>query len=127
MFTKSLIAVAAVASVLSFASTAAQAEPTVTFGIGFGTSGYFPGDGYFDEYPRYPRHRRHHYRDAEPVLDYGVSCGEGLNVVREAGFRRVRAYDCSAPTYGYKAMRDGDFYRVKVNYSGDIISVRPIY
>ncbi len=130
MFVKSLIAVAAVASVVSFASTAAKADTTVSLGFGFGgfDSGYgFAGD-YPVEYPAYrPRHRHHYYEDEAPDLDYGVSCAEGRNAVREAGFRNVRAYDCSAPTYGYKAMRHGDFFRVKVSYAGNIISVRPIY
>jgi hypothetical protein len=129
MFVKSLIAVAAVASVVSFASTAAKADTTVSLGFGFG--GFDPGYGFAGDYPGdYPVYRprhRHHYEDYAPVLDYGISCDEGRNAVREAGFRNVRAYDCSAPTYGYQAMRHGDFFRVKVNYSGDIISVRPIY
>ena len=131
MFVKSLIAVAAVASVVSFASTAAKADTSVSIGFGFG--GFDSGYGYPGDYPVYePRYRYHHFRDYAPVYeapmaDYGVSCAEGRNAVREAGFRNVRAYDCSAPTYGYKAMRGGEFFRVKVNYSGDIISVRPIY
>lgn len=128
MFVKSLIAVAAVASVVSFAATAAKADTSVS--IGFGIGGFDPGygGGYYGDYPDYyPRHRRHHYDDYAPVRDYGVSCDEGRNAVREAGFRRVRAYDCSAPTYGYEAMRRGEYFRVKVSYSGDIISVRPIY
>jgi hypothetical protein len=126
MFVKSLIAVAAVASVVSFASTAAKADTTVSLGFGFG--GFDTGYGFSDDYPAYrPRHRHHYYEDYTPVVDYGVSCDEGRNAVREAGFRNVRAYDCSAPTYGYKAMRHGETFRVKVSYSGDIISVRSIY
>jgi hypothetical protein len=135
MFVKSLIAVAAVASVVSFASTSAKADTNIDFGIGFGVGGFYPGDGYPSDYPdvyvddmphRF-HHRRHRFHDYAPVRDYGVSCNTGRNIVRRAGFNSVRAYDCSAPTYGYKAWRDGDLFQVKVNYQGDIISARPIY
>ena len=123
MFTKSLIAAAAIASVVSFASAPAQAETNVDFNIGLGFGGFGPDYGYEGDYPYhgfhgYPRPRPSHY---------GVSCGGGREVVRSAGFRRVTAFDCSAPTYGYKAWRDGDLYRVKVSYTGRIISVRPIW
>lgn len=134
MFLKSLIAVATVASAVSFASVPAKAETTVDVGIGIGLGGFYPGDGYgygddgyADDYPVYPRHRRRHFDDYAPVLSYGVSCNRGRNIVRSEGFRNVRAYDCSAPTYAYKAWRDGELYRVKVSYRGRIISVRPIY
>ena len=130
MFVKSLIAVAAVASVVSFASTAAKADTSVSIGFGFGgfDSGYGYAGGYPGDYPSHrPRHRHHHFEDYTPVVDYGMSCGEASNVVRDAGFRHVRAFDCSAPTYGFEAMRHGDMFRVKVSYSGDIISARPIY
>jgi hypothetical protein len=145
MFKKSILAIAAIAAVVSVGATAAQADPHINFGIGFGVGAFpppppppfFPGDGdvygggYSADYPGYmPRHRRRHFNDY-PVYDqapsYGVSCNGARNVVREAGFRNVRAYDCSAPTYGYKAWRDGELFQVKVSYQGDIISVRPIY
>jgi hypothetical protein len=128
MFVKSLIAVAAVASVVSFASTSAKADTNIDFGIGFGVGGFAPDYGYpsYDE-PYYPRHRRHHFRDYPRVESFGISCGDGRNVVRDAGFHRVSAYDCSAPTYGYKAWRDGEMFKVKVNYRGRIISAYPIY
>lgn len=143
MFVKSLIAVAAVASAVSFASSAAKADTSVSIGLGFGgfDSGYgYSGYGYndygYNDYPVYqPRYRHHGYNDYNnyssvydaPQYDSGVSCDEGRNAVREAGFRNVRAYDCSAPTYGYKATRRGETFRVKVSYSGDIISVRRTY
>lgn len=131
MFVKSLIAVAAVASAVSLASTAAKADTTVSLGFGFGgfDSGYYGYAGdYPYGYPAYrPRHSYHYYEDYAPYEYYGISCNEGRNAVREAGFRNVRAYDCSAPTYGYKAMRHGNYFRVKVSYAGNIISVRRIY
>jgi hypothetical protein len=136
MFTKSLIAVAALASVLSFASTAAKADPHISFGIGFG-SGYgepYPhygyGDGFPGDYPPppfYRPHRRPHFVDLPPPVRYGISCSEGRNVVREAGYEGVRAYRCGGSSYGYRAWRDGERYQVLVNRGGDIISERPLY
>jgi hypothetical protein len=128
MLVKSLIAVAAVASAVSFASTAAKADTTVSLGFGFG--GFGPDYGYSDYgYPGpYYGHRPHHgfYGDFRPARR-GISCGTGRSIVRNAGFHRVVAYDCSAPTYGYKAWQDGELYQVKVSSRGDIISARPIY
>ncbi len=128
MFAKSLIAAVALASVVSFASAPAKAGSNVDFNIGLGFGDGFypdgPGYGYEDDYPHFIHHG-HHPRP-RPMY-YGVSCGDGRDIVREAGFRRVTAFDCSAPTYGYKAWRDGDLYKVNVSYNGRIISVRPIW
>lgn len=126
MFKKSLIAAAALATVFAFASAPAKAETNVDFNIGLGFGGfgpdYGPGYGFDDDFPDYGYHPR-----PRPRPHFRVSCGEGRNVVREAGFRRVTAYDCSAPTYGYKAWRHGDLFKVKVSSNGRIISVRPIW
>lgn len=137
MFTKSLIAAAAIASVVSFASAPAQAETNVDFNVGFGFGDFGPGyggGGYGPDYGGgygmdggYPGYGHHGHHPRPRPLEYGVSCGGGRDIVREAGFRHVTAYDCSAPTYGYKAWRDGDLYKVKVSYNGRIISVRPIW
>ena len=135
MFTKSLIAAAAIASVVSFASAPAQAETNVDFNFGFGLGdfgpgygggGYGGGYGFDDGFPGYGYHGHHGHPRPRPI-EYDVSCGGGRDIVRSAGFRHVTAYDCSAPTYGYKAWRDGDLYKVKVSYNGRIISVRPIW
>jgi hypothetical protein len=124
MIKKTLVAAAAVAAV-AFASVPAKADVNVDFGIGLG--GFYPGYdyGYNDDY--FPRHRRHHWNDYSPVINYGISCGTGRNVVRNAGFRNVSAYDCSAPTYGYNAWRHGDLFKVKVNSRGRIVSAYPVY
>jgi hypothetical protein len=129
MFVKSLIAVSAVAAAVSFSSVAAKADTTVSIGLGLG--GFDPGYDYPDFGPGFGfeghgHHGWHHPRP-RPVMDYGLSCGQASNVVREAGFRHVRAINCSGPTYSYKAMRHGDAFKVKVTFRGDIVSVRPIY
>ncbi len=127
MFKKSLIAAAALATVFAFASAPAKAETNVDFniGLGFGDFGpdYGPGYGFDDDFPDYG----YHHPRPRPRPVYGVSCGQGRDIVRGAGFRHVTAYDCSAPTYGYKAWRHGDLFKVKVSYNGRIISVRPIW
>jgi hypothetical protein len=144
MFKKSLIAAAAIASVVTFASTAAKADPQFSFGIGFG-SGFgpdfgetyhprhrgFEGDGFVGDYPppppRFFRQHRRHFNDYPPVVSYGISCIQGRRVVREAGYEGVRAYKCSGPTYGYQAWRDGERFQVLVNFRGDIVAERLIY
>lgn len=129
MFKKNLLAAAAVASIVTLGATSAKADTSISLGFGFG--GFDSGYGYDDGYPD-PYYGGHHRRgvywdDARPVMSYRMSCSSGRDVVREAGFRHVTAYDCSAPTYGYKAWRDGDLFKVVVNYRGNIVSVRPIW
>jgi hypothetical protein len=136
MFKKSIIAVAAIAAAVSFSSVSAKADTSVSIGFGFGVGGFDPGydypgadlgpDPFFDEDFGHGR-RRHGWHRPRPVMDYGMSCGRASNVVRAAGFRHVRAIDCSAPTYTYKAMRHGDVFKVRVNFRGEIVAVRPIY
>lgn len=147
MFVKSILAVAAISSVIGLASVPAKADPQISVGIGLGFGGYDSGyggynggygvfdggyddygygDDYSDDYPRQRFHQRRVYETYAPAR-YGVSCNTGRNIVRSSGYRNVRAYDCSAPTYGYKASRDGDLYQVKVSSRGRIISARPLY
>lgn len=128
MFTKTLIAVAAVATLASAASAPANAKTNldVYLGIGgFGPGYYEPSYPVYDE-PRYePRRPRYH---APRYERYGVSCDEGADIVRESGFRKVRALNCSGKRYKYQARRDGDTYIVKVSRNGgNVISVEPRY
>jgi hypothetical protein len=136
MFKKSLIAMAAIASILTFASTAAKADPHISFGIGFGSDfgapypGYGFGDGYPGDYPPppfFPRRRHHGFIDFPPPVVYGISCNTGRRIVREAGYEGVRAYRCGGRTFGYRAWRDGERYQVLVNFRGRIVSERPLY
>jgi hypothetical protein len=135
MFKKSILAVAAIAAAVTFSTAAANANSNITIGFGVNAGGFVPGFDYpeygtsigfgsFGHHGYYGHHGRHFPR---PVMDYGMSCGQASNVVRAAGFRHVRAIDCSAPTYSYKAMRHGDVFKVKVNFQGQIVAVRPVY
>lgn len=72
-------------------------------------------------YPDYPD-------DNDDYDDEGyISCGEGRQIVRENGFRRVRAIRCGGEIYRYEAIRRGRLWSVKVGArSGRIINARVI-
>jgi hypothetical protein len=75
--------------------------------------------------PIEPPHRPHHDNPwADDEGDYGISCGEGRRIVRQEGFRQVRAIDCSGDVFRYNAKsRRGGKATVLVNMDGDIIAV----
>jgi hypothetical protein len=125
MIMKSLIAAAAVAVVAAGAAAPANAKVHVDLYLG----GYAP-NYYEPSYPVYdPPPRRHHYEEPAPVYDsYGISCDDGIDQVREAGFYKVRALSCEGRRYTYKGRRDGYKYIIKVSRrSGDIVSVQAAY
>ena len=127
MFIKSLIAIAAVSSVLAIAAPA-QAGVKVYLGGGF-DSGYaydgyngYGNEGYGYEPDNFYSHPRPRYES------YGISCEDGREQVRDAGYRKVRALNCNGKRYTYKARRHGDSFIVKVSRrSGDIISIEQVY
>jgi hypothetical protein len=142
MIAKSLIAAAAAVAGSALAFTAdASAKTNWDIHIGLGAPVYpvyeepiyiapppvyvRPHVVYQNYEPIYePRRYVRRYRDVE--YREGMSCRGGRSVVREAGFRDVEAYDCSAPTFGYSAWKHGDLFKVRVTSSGDIVSVRQI-
>ncbi|MBL8907253.1 MAG: hypothetical protein JNM20_11300 [Rhizobiales bacterium] len=121
MLTKSaLVASAVVAAVAAFLpAQQALAGTQVAVGVGFGTGygyGYGPGYGYGGyDYPN----------DYWKAGYGGISCWKGKEIVRWQGFKSVSPYDCSAPVYKYKAWKYGKPYRVRVNWKGYIVSVKP--
>lgn len=128
MFTKTLIAAAAVAATLAAALPAQQAEAKTNFdvnvgiGAGYGYGGgYAYGDGYGYGYGGQPYY--HHAHGG-----YGaISCERGARIVRWNGFRGVQPVDCSLPRYNYVAWRHGEQFMVTVNGGGAIVRVRPSY
>ena len=121
MISKSLIAVAAVAASLTAAAPAQQAQAKVNVDINLGLGGgfypgYYPDYGYGGYYPV-----------VDPYYGGGISCNKGKKIVKWAGFNNVHPFDCSAPVYQYKAWKFGNPYKVKVNLSGDIIKVKPLF
>ena len=155
MLFKTTLAAAAIAvtAALSTATTA-HADPSVSVSIGLGFGDFAPeprdhfvyadpawddqyyhNNHYFSEpdqfgVEEYHHERRHFGYNAyypAPRVSYGLSCSSARNVVRAAGFRGVRATDCSRPVYGYEAWKRGEFYRVNVSVAGRIVAVQPIY
>jgi hypothetical protein len=136
MFAKSVIAAAAIAvSAVALVSADANAKTNWDIHLGLGLPA-FPiyEEPVYIERPAYV-HRRHHYqprveyRYVEPRYSYSdsaMSCRYGKEILRDAGFDGVDAYDCSAPTYGYTAWKRGGYYKVRVDYSGEIVSARRI-
>ena len=117
MITKTLIAAAAVAVSLTALAPVQQAQAKVNVDINLGLGGgFYPGYGYGGGY--YPVY--------EPYYD-GISCNKGKKIVKWAGFNNVQPIDCGAPVYQYKAWKFGNPYKVKVNLSGDIIKVKPLF
>lgn len=120
MITKSaLVATALVAAMAAFLpAQQASAGTEIAVGVGFGGGyGYGPGFGYGG------------YDDDDDFQNAGyggMSCWKGKEIVRWQGFKNVVPYDCSAPIYKYKAWKHGAPYRVRVNWKGYIVSVRPL-
>lgn len=117
MLTKSKIATLAVLASLGLLMAApaeAKSNVNVGVGIGIGVGGFYPGayGGYYGGY-------------YEPTY-YGVSCGEARSIVKGNGFYKVKAIDCSAPSYKFIAWQGGNKYKVRVNAAGNITGVTPL-
>lgn len=54
---------------------------------------------------------------------WGISCGQGRNIVRNSGYRRVRVIDCSGRKFTYSGTRHGEVFGVVVNRRGRIVDV----
>jgi hypothetical protein len=62
--------------------------------------------------------------------DYGdgnISCGEGRNIVRHHGFRKVHAVDCNGDTYTYTGKKHGEMMDIEVSLDGHILDVSSSY
>lgn len=73
--------------------------------------------------PRPPIEPPHHTGPWDDQDEYGISCREGRNIVRQSGFRRVKAVDCSGNIYRYNASSRNGRVTVLVNMDGDIVRV----
>lgn len=59
------------------------------------------------------------------VRDGGVSCRQGVRIVRSAGFRNVHATNCSGRTYEYRGYSRNRLYQISVlSRSGRIVNVQ---
>lgn len=118
----------------------AEAKTRVHIGVGVGGYGYgygpyygygyrpyyapgfyFPQPYYGGYYPRgryYYVPRRHRYGRR-------ISCRRARNIVRQHGFRHVRARDCRGRKYTFIGRKHGKTYRIRMrSRSGRIYSVR---
>ncbi|PZF77890.1 hypothetical protein DK847_05540 [Aestuariivirga litoralis] len=117
MLNKSRIAILAVLASLGVALAApAEAKVNVGVGIGIGVGGFYPGYGYGGVYVPGAYY--------EPY--YGVSCAQARSIVKGSGFYKVKAIDCSAPSYRFIAWQGGSKYKVRVNAAGNITGVTPL-
>jgi len=115
MFTKFLVAAAALTAA-AVMTAPAQAETNISLGLGVGFGGGWGDGGYYDGYdPGY-----------YPVYGGGyggVSCGKARKIVKYHGFHNVYATDCDGSIMRFKGKKNGDWYRIKVNRSGNIVDV----
>jgi hypothetical protein len=58
---------------------------------------------------------------------FGISCRDGRNIVKQHGFRRVHAVDCSGDTYSYTGRRHGEMMDIEVSLDGHILDVSSSY
>ncbi len=130
---KSLIAASAIAaSTVALSSAEASAKTNWDIHLGIGAPFYpvYEAPVHVERPVRIYRPYRPEYVYRPHVeyryVDRDMSCRYGKQIVRDAGFRAVDAYDCSAPTYGYTAWKRGGYFKVRVNYEGEIVSVRNI-
>ncbi len=104
MLKKTAIAAGAIAvTMLVYQPTPAKAD--VSFQFQFGNGGHGSS---------YQRQR--------------LTCREARRVLRRHyGFRRINAIECNGRRYTFRARRDGDMWRVKVNaYTGEVVRMRRI-
>jgi hypothetical protein len=101
MFRKALwaAAVAVPLSLVGSMPSMADTDVNVRFGVGIGTP-YYGYPVYGDNYYR-SRHR--------------LSCWQARQLVRDAGFYRVRTIECSGRVYTFRAFRRGKIVVISVN------------
>jgi hypothetical protein len=110
------LAIAAFASTLALAAPISSAEAktniNIDFGLNLGGGYYAPG---YSPYPVY-----------SPVPVYTNYCGEARMNVKYHGFNKVKAVDCSGPTFAFKARKNGHWWLVRTNVHGNIKSVQSL-
>lgn len=120
MIAKTLFAAAALTAAVA-ATAPAHAGVDVDLNVGMG--GFEGGYAGYAPYPVYDG-----YGYERPRARWGVSCDDGRDQVRWAGFRRVVPLDCGGRRLTYQARRHGGTFIVQVSRrSGDIVSVREMY
>jgi hypothetical protein len=118
MLKKSMIAAGAVAvALVAFQPNPASADVSFQFQFGNAWNGGHSGGGYHggQNYHNYQNNQRLTCRQAR------------RNLRRSYGFRRIRAIECNGNRYTFRARRNGQVWRIKVDaYTGDVIRMRRI-
>lgn len=57
-----------------------------------------------------------------PGDNFGISCGQGRNILKGLGYSKIKAYDCEGRTYGYFAIKGHRYVQIKMNLKGEITS-----
>ena len=110
------LSAAALVSIIALVAPAATATAKTNINLDFGLNlgGGYAAPGY-DAYPVY---------DPEP--EYVDACSEARMSVKYHGFKKVQPVDCSAPTFAFKARKNGNWWVVRTNVYGNIKSVQPL-
>ena len=62
-----------------------------------------------------------------PVPSFRISCSEGRSIVRDHGYRKVSARDCSGSTFKFIGWKFGDPWLIRLNSrSGSITGRSPL-
>jgi len=134
MILKGTLAAAFVAALITFSPAPAKADTDIRIGIGFGSWAGGPCGGHYrNRYRCWPRYRGgrwvpyyYPYRSYYAPARYGFSCNEARWIVRDHGFRRIRAESCGR-IHVFIGWRNGHPHLIKVRRSnGAIISIRHI-
>lgn len=134
--TTTLIAATGLAAAIGLAAAPAAKADSVQFGVtvGDGYGGW--GGGWHHPHPHYWSGYDSYDDDGydappppppPPRYAYRLSCSDAASVVRDAGFRGVRATDCSGRVYQFDAWKNGQSFNVDVTSSGRIVGVDPNY
>ncbi len=116
MFKKTIIAAFALAASFVAFQPVEQAQARVNIDIGIGGPGYY-NPGYYQPYYRpVPVYR--------PRPRYVNRCNRARRIIRNRGYYRIRAIDCSGRRFTFHAKRGGVWYRLRVKArSGHIYKV----
>lgn len=129
---KPLIAAAALALGLAIALPAADARADVDVDIDFGIGvigggyGYRPGWDYGGYRPYRPQPYLYDYEDAYAEDGY-VTCRQGRKILRNHGFRDIKAENCRPPHYEYIGRRKGREFLIRMNSRGEINRISRIH
>ena len=82
-------------------------------------------DPFYDPYYDYPRTYGPGYYQPEYTRPRRISCNHAIRLLRNRGYRRIKATDCRGKVYGFTARRNGKRYRLRVSArNGTILSRR---